>query len=69
MNIPANSIRFSRTAAVDGGVPCEPIRLVQYDKTMPVAAIALDRERRKVHAALGRTLKSAHEKSGWQRRL
>ena len=41
MQIPVNSIRFFRTAALDGGVPCEPIRLVQYDKTMPVAAIAL----------------------------
>ena len=41
MQIPVNSIRFFRTAAVDGGIPCEPIRLVQYDKTMPVAAIAL----------------------------
>ena len=41
MQIPVNSIRFFRTAAVDGGVPCEPLRLVQYDKTMPVAAIAL----------------------------
>ena len=41
MNVPKTSIKFYRTAAVDGGVPCEPIRLVQYDKTMPVAAIAL----------------------------
>ncbi len=35
------SIRFRRTVAMDGGAPCQPIRLVQYDATIPVAAVQL----------------------------
>ena len=41
MNVPKTSIKFYRTAAVDGGAPCEAIRLAQYDKSMPVAAVTL----------------------------
>ena len=41
MQIPVNSIRFSRTVALDGGAPCEVIRLAQYDKSMPIAAVTL----------------------------
>ena len=41
MNVPKTSIKFYRTAAVDGGAPCEAIRLTQYDKSMPVAAVTL----------------------------
>ena len=41
IEIPQTAVRFSRTAAMDGGAPCQPIRLVQYDATIPVAAVQL----------------------------
>ena len=41
IEIPQTVVRFSRTAAMDGGAPCQPIRLVQYDATIPVAAVQL----------------------------
>ena len=41
IEIPETSIKFSRTVAMDGGAPCQPIRLVQYDATIPVAAVQL----------------------------
>ena len=63
MQIPVNSIRFFRTAALDGGVPCEPIRLVQYDKTMPVAAIALTENGIKYTPPAGALLKVRMKKA------
>ena len=41
IEIPDTSIKFSRTVAMDGGAPCQPIRIVQYDDTIPVAAVKL----------------------------
>ena len=41
IEIPETSIKFSRTVAMDGGAPCQPIRLVHYDATIPVAAVQL----------------------------
>lgn len=63
MNVPKTSIKFYRTAALDGGVPCEPIRLVQYDKTMPVAAIALTENGVKYTPPAGALLKVRMKKA------
>lgn len=41
MNIPQESIKFKRTIAMDGASPCSPIRLVQYDASIPVAEMQL----------------------------
>ena len=41
VEIPETSIRFNRTVAMDGAAPCSPIRLVQYDATIPIAAVKL----------------------------
>lgn len=40
-DIPQTSIKFKRVVAMDGGAPCSPIQLVQYDNTIPVAAVQL----------------------------
>ena len=41
VTIPTSSIKFHRTVAMDGAAPCSPVRLVQYDSTIPIAAIKL----------------------------
>lgn len=41
VTIPSSSIKFHRTVAMDGVAPCSPIRLVQYDASIPIAAIKL----------------------------
>lgn len=39
--IPENAVQLQTTAAIDGYYVTQPLRLVQYDETLPVAAVQL----------------------------
>ena len=39
--IPKNAVQLQTTAAIDGYYVTQPLRLVQYDETLPVAAVQL----------------------------
>lgn len=41
MTIPENSVVFNRNISIGGGSPCDPLRLVQYDDTLPILAATL----------------------------
>ncbi len=41
MTIPENSVVFKRNISIGGGAPCDPLRLVQYDDTLPILAATL----------------------------
>ena len=41
VQIPENAVRLQTTAAIDGYYVTQPLRLVQYDETLPVAAVQL----------------------------
>ena len=41
VRIPENAIQLRTTAAIDGYYVSEPLRVVQYDQTLPVAAVQL----------------------------
>ena len=41
VQLPDGAVRYTRTVAMDGDAPCTPIKVVQYDNRLPVAAITL----------------------------
>lgn len=41
VQIPENAVQLQTTAAIDGYYVAQPLRLVQYDETLPVAAVQL----------------------------
>lgn len=41
VQLPDGAVRYTRTVAMDGDAPCAPIKVVQYDNRLPVAAITL----------------------------
>lgn len=41
VQIPENAVQLQTTAAIDGYYVTQPLRLVQYDETLPVAAVQL----------------------------
>ena len=41
VQIPENAVHLQTTAAIDGYYVTQPLRLVQYDETLPVAAVQL----------------------------
>lgn len=41
VQIPENAVQLRTTAAIDGYYVTQPLRLVQYDETLPVAAVQL----------------------------
>lgn len=41
VQIPENAVQLQTTAAIDGYYVTQPLRLVQYDQTLPVAAVQL----------------------------
>lgn len=41
VQIPENAVRLQTAAAIDGYYVTQPLRLVQYDETLPVAAVQL----------------------------
>lgn len=41
VQVPENAVQLQTTAAIDGYYVTQPLRLVQYDETLPVAAVQL----------------------------
>ena len=41
VQLPDGAVQYTRTVAMDGDAPCAPIKVVQYDNRLPVAAITL----------------------------
>lgn len=41
VQLPDGAVRYTRTVAMNGDAPCAPIKVVQYDNRLPVAAITL----------------------------